>query len=66
MIPLEPMVVDLLVPSKEGRIPARIIHERFCCTRRSASTTSLRPAGSPLRTLYVLHEYASGPHGSAR
>ena len=27
---------------------ARIIHERFCCNRRSATTTSLRPAGSPL------------------
>jgi hypothetical protein len=28
--------------------PARIIHERFCCNRRSAATTGLRPAGSPL------------------
>jgi len=28
---------------------ARMIHERFCCNRRSAATTSLRPAGSPLR-----------------
>jgi hypothetical protein len=28
---------------------ARIIHERFCCNRRSAATTSLWPAGSPLR-----------------
>ncbi|ALA59697.1 hypothetical protein NITMOv2_3304 [Nitrospira moscoviensis] len=28
---------------------ARIIHERFCCNRRSAAATSLRPAGSPLR-----------------
>src|SRR2546425_2688488 len=27
---------------------ARIIHERFCCNRRSAATTCLRPAGSPL------------------
>ena len=27
---------------------ARIIHDRFCCNRRSAATTSLRPAGSPL------------------
>ena len=26
----------------------RIIHERFCCNRRSTATTSLRPAGSPL------------------
>jgi hypothetical protein len=25
-----------------------MIHERFCCNRRSAATTSLRPAGSPL------------------
>jgi hypothetical protein len=28
--------------------PARIIHEYFCCNRRSAATTGLRPAGSPL------------------
>jgi len=27
---------------------ARMIHERFCCNRRSAATTSLRPAGSLL------------------
>jgi len=27
----------------------RIIHERFCCNRRSAAATGLRPAGSPLR-----------------
>ena len=27
---------------------ARIIDERFCCNRRSAATTSLRPVGSPL------------------
>ncbi len=27
---------------------ARIIHERFCCNRRSAATTGLRSAGSPL------------------
>ena len=27
---------------------ARIIHEHFCCNRRSAATTSLRPTGSPL------------------
>ena len=25
-----------------------MIHERFCCNRRSAATTSLRPAGSSL------------------
>ncbi len=29
---------------------ARIIHEHFCCNRRSAAPTSLRPAGSPLRS----------------
>ena len=28
-------------------VQARIIHERFCCNRRSAATTSLRSAGSP-------------------
>jgi len=27
---------------------ARIIHERFCCNRRFAAATSLRPAESPL------------------
>ena len=26
---------------------ARMIHEHFCCNRRSVATTSLRPAGSP-------------------
>ena len=26
---------------------ARIIHERFCCNRRSTATTNLRRAGSP-------------------
>ena len=34
-------------PHREG-YQARIIHEHFCCNRRSAATTSLRPAGSPL------------------
>ena len=28
----------------------RIIHEHFCCNRRSAVPTSLRPAHSPLRS----------------
>ena len=27
---------------------ASIIHDRFCCNRRSTATTSLRPAGSPI------------------
>jgi len=31
-----------------GSSLARRIHERFCCNRRSAATTGLRPAGSPL------------------
>jgi len=40
-------------PVKVGSVNSRlhiasIIHERFCCNRRSAATTSLRPAGSPL------------------
>src|SRR5438128_3229179 len=35
-------------PKGTGRWLARIIHEPFCCNRRSAATTSLRPAGSPL------------------
>ena len=29
---------------------ARIIHEHFCCNRRSAVSTSLRSAGSPLKS----------------
>jgi len=38
-------------PVKVGSVNSRlhsahIIHERFCCNRRSAATTSLRPAGS--------------------
>jgi hypothetical protein len=35
-------------PIEMRHYPARIIRERFCCNRRSAATTSLRPAGSPL------------------
>ena len=31
-----------------GSTLTRMIHERFCCNRRSAATTSLRPSGSPL------------------
>ena len=27
---------------------AHIIHEHFCCNRRSTATTGLQPAGSPL------------------
>ena len=38
----------LFVPPIMGML-ARIIHERFCCTRRSAVATSLWLAGSPLR-----------------
>ena len=45
---------------------ARIIHEGFYCNRRYAATTSLTAGGLVARTLNVLHEYASGPHGSAR
>ncbi len=32
----------------EAEALARIIHEPFCCNRRSAVPTSRRPAGSPL------------------
>jgi hypothetical protein len=32
--------------SQKQRLLARIIHERFCCNRRSAATTGLRLAGS--------------------
>ncbi len=45
---------------------ARIIHEHFCCNRRSAVPTSLRLAGSPPRAFDILHDYASGPPGSVR
>ena len=41
--------------SRQGAFLTRIIHEHFCCNRRSASTTNLRPAGSP-----------SDPHSTAR
>ena len=41
--------------SRQGASLTRIIHEHFCCNRRSAATTSFRPAGSPL-----------GPHRTAR
>ena len=47
---------------------ARIIYERFCCNRGFAAATSLRwPASGGLaaRTLNILFEYASVPHGSA-
>ena len=30
----------------------RIIHERFCCNRRSTATTSLRPAGAFIPAAY--------------
>ena len=32
-----------------GSFLPRIIHEHFCCNRRSAATTGLQPAGSPCR-----------------
>ena len=37
---------QLRYATAQGRVLARIIHERFCCNRRSAAATSLRPAGS--------------------
>ena len=43
--------VVLLLRASEpcwGLALARITHEHFCCNRRSAATTSLRSAGSPL------------------
>ena len=54
-----------MVPKLEGHLTP-IIHESFCCNRRSAATTSLSAGGLAPLTLTVLHEYASGPHGSAR
>jgi hypothetical protein len=41
---------------------ARIIHERFCCNRRSAAATGLRPAGSPL----VPSPYCTSTHRGLR
>ena len=44
-------VRSLLVFGSVARGTARlahIIHERFCCNRRSATATRLRAAGSPL------------------
>jgi hypothetical protein len=37
-----------MVRADNRRGLTRIIHEHFCCNRRSAATTSLRPADSPL------------------
>jgi len=45
---------------------ARIIHERFCCNRGSAATTSLSAGGLATQSLDVLFKYASIPRGSAR
>ena len=45
----------MLEPGKPADRPllatnlAPIIHEHFCCNRRSAATTRLWPAGSPLK-----------------
>ena len=44
----------------------RIMHEHFCLNRRSAVTTEPSAGGLAPRSLTVLHEYASGPHGSVR
>ena len=45
---LQDPAAESIEPPSVDRELARIIHERFCCNRRSAATTSLRPAGSPL------------------
>ena len=45
---LQDPAAESIEPPSVDRELARIIHERFRCNRRSAATTSLRPAGSPL------------------
>ena len=40
--------MDGIASDITDRARARIIHEHFCCNRRFAATTGLRPAGSPL------------------
>ena len=44
----------------------RIIPGHFCCNRRSVATTEPSAGRLAPRSLTVLHEYASGPHGSVR
>ena len=39
------------LPAVGDLASAHITHEHFCCNRRSAATTGLRPAGSPLGPL---------------
>jgi len=41
---------------------ARIMHDHFCCNRRCAATTGLRPAGSPLGP----STYSTSTHGDLR
>jgi hypothetical protein len=43
------VTVGVYALSESAFTLTRIIHERFCCNRRSAAATGLRPAGSPLR-----------------
>ena len=45
---------------------ARMIHERFLLQSPIRYCDKPPASGLAPRTLNVLHEYASGPHGSAR
>jgi len=45
---------------------ARIIHERFCCKRGFAATTSLSAGGLAARSVDILFKDAFLPHDSAR
>ena len=40
------VTVGVYTLSESAFTLTRIIHERFCCNRRSAAATGLRPAGS--------------------
>ena len=44
---------------------ARIIHERFCCNRGFAATTSHSAGVLATQSLTVLFKYASVPRGCA-
>ncbi len=51
-----------------GRKPhlIRMIHDRFCCTRRFTAATGLRPVGSPPVASTYGFKYVSAARGSAR
>ncbi|MDZ4855556.1 MAG: hypothetical protein SGJ26_11985, partial [Nitrospirota bacterium] len=53
-------LLRLVTKALSDRLLARIIHERFCYKRRYAAATGSLAA----HPFDILHEYASGFHGS--